>query len=105
MVRLETERLLLRPFADADFDAYAILHADPEVMRFLTGSPLPRWEAWRSLAMFVGHWQLRGYGVWAVEGKATGAFAGRAGLFQPGRWPAPGGGRAVRRAGLGQGDA
>jgi RimJ/RimL family protein N-acetyltransferase len=81
--------LILRPFADGDFDAYAAVHADPEVTRYLTGNPLPRWEAWRSFAMFVGHWQLRGYGVWAVEEKATGAFAGRAGLHNPDGWPGP----------------
>jgi RimJ/RimL family protein N-acetyltransferase len=87
MVRLETERLILRPFAPADFDAFAAIHADPEVTRHLNGTPLPRWEAWRSFAMFVGHWQLRGYGVWAVEEKRTGAFVGRAGLYNPEGWP------------------
>ncbi len=55
--------------------------------RYLTGTPLTRWEAWQSMAMFVGHWHLRGYGVWAVEEKATGAFAGRAGLYYPDGWP------------------
>jgi RimJ/RimL family protein N-acetyltransferase len=89
MVRLETERLILRPFANADFDAYAAICADLEVSRHMspTGVPLPRWEAWRSFAMFVGHWQLRGYGVWALEEKATGKFLGRAGLHNPVGWP------------------
>jgi RimJ/RimL family protein N-acetyltransferase len=89
MTRLETDRLILRPFAAADFEAYAAIHADPEVTRYLTatGSPLPRWEAWRSMAMFAGHWHLRGYGQWALEEKATGAFVGRAGLHNPDGWP------------------
>jgi RimJ/RimL family protein N-acetyltransferase len=89
MVRLETERLILRPFADSDFDNYAAICADPEVTRHMTatGAPLPRWEAWRSFAMFVGHWQLRGYGVWGLEEKATGRFLGRTGLHNPDGWP------------------
>jgi RimJ/RimL family protein N-acetyltransferase len=85
--RLETERLLLREYRESDFDAYAAILADPEVMRTLTGSPQPRWEAWRSFAMHVGHWVLRGYGMWSVEEKATGRFVGRVGLYYPEGWP------------------
>jgi RimJ/RimL family protein N-acetyltransferase len=89
VIRLETDRLILRPLTDADFDTYAAIHADPEITRYLsaTGAPMPRWEAWRSFAMFVGHWQLRGYGVWALEIKSTGQFIGRAGLHNPDGWP------------------
>jgi len=88
-VVLETERLLMRPFREGDIDDYAALSADPEVMRHLsaTGEPLSREDAWRQMAMFVGHWQLRGYGVWAVEERATGRFAGRIGLHYPEGWP------------------
>jgi RimJ/RimL family protein N-acetyltransferase len=89
MVTLETERLRLRMFRDTDLDAYAAMSADPEVMRYLgaTGEPLTRPDAWRQIAMFLGHWQLRGYGVWAVEERAGGAFVGRIGLFNPEGWP------------------
>ena len=89
MVTLETERLRLRMFREADLDAYAAMSADPEVMRYVgaTGQPLTRPEAWRQMAMFLGHWQLRGYGVWAVEERASGAFVGRIGLFNPDGWP------------------
>lgn len=86
---LETGRLLLRPFRPDDFPAYAALVADPEVTRHLAdGRPLSRDEAWRQMAMFVGHWTLRGFGVWAVEERATGAFLGRIGCFEPEGWPA-----------------
>jgi RimJ/RimL family protein N-acetyltransferase len=37
--------------------------------------------------MLIGHWQLRGYGMWALELKDTGEFIGRAGLMQPEGWP------------------
>lgn len=87
--QIVTDRLLLRAFRAEDLDAYADMVADPEVMRFLAdGRPLGRSDAWRQLAMFAGHWQLRGFGVWAVEERATGKFVGRIGCFQPEGWPA-----------------
>ena len=86
---LETERLRLRMFREDDFDAYARICADAEVMRYLAdGKPLTRAEAWRQMAMIVGHWELRGYGIWAVEERATGTLLGRIGLFNPEGWPA-----------------
>lgn len=85
---LETERLRLRAFAPDDFEVYAAMMADPEVTRFLAdGRPLDRAEAWRQLAMFAGHWSLRGFGVWAVEERATAKFLGRIGCFEPEGWP------------------
>lgn len=88
MIRLRTERLLLREFREGDFDAYARICADPEAMRYLGGGePLTRSQAWRSMAMILGHWQLRGYGLWAVEEVASGECIGRIGLFNPEGWP------------------
>jgi len=84
---LETERLVLRPWRDDDLDAYAALMADPEVMRFL-GGPQARNDAWRSIAVMLGHWVLRGFGVWAVERKSDGALLGRVGIQRPEGWPA-----------------
>ena len=41
--------------------------ADRVVADFLTDGRLPSREAcWRSLALWVGHWALRGFGMWAV---------------------------------------
>jgi RimJ/RimL family protein N-acetyltransferase len=86
--QLSTPRLLLRDFRAEDFDAYATMMADPAVTRYLgDGRPLGRADAWRQFAMFAGHWTLRGFGVWAVEERATGAFAGRIGCFEPEGWP------------------
>jgi RimJ/RimL family protein N-acetyltransferase len=88
MLTLETERLLLRHFRDDDIDAYAAMCADPLVMRYLGArSVLSRDDAWRQMAMFVGHWQLRGFGVWAVEERASGSLVGRVGLHFPEGWP------------------
>jgi len=38
--------------------------------------------------MFAGHWVLRGYGLWAVEERATGKFLGRIGCLNPEGFPA-----------------
>ena len=37
--------------------------------------------------MIIGHWELRGFGLWAVEERASGAFLGRIGCFEPEGWP------------------
>ena len=85
---LETARLLLRQFRQSDFEPLAALHADPVVMRFLgDGKPRSRPETWVAMASYLGHWELRGYGLWAVEEKATGEFVGRIGLLNPEGWP------------------
>ena len=88
MITLETPRLRLRTFRRADFDAYADMLADPEVARYLfQGRPLPRHEAWRNMAAVVGHWQLLGFGPWAVVERASGELVGRIGPFCPAGWP------------------
>jgi RimJ/RimL family protein N-acetyltransferase len=88
MTTLQTERLILRMFSEEDFAQHAAICADPEVTRFLgEGRPLTRGEAWRHMAMMLGHWQLRGFGPWAVEERATGSFIGRIGFFNPEGWP------------------
>jgi RimJ/RimL family protein N-acetyltransferase len=84
--RLETERLVLREWRAADFDVLAAFYADEEVMKFLGGVMEPN-DAWRALAVLIGHWQLRGYGVWAVERKTDGALVGRVGMIHPHGWP------------------
>jgi RimJ/RimL family protein N-acetyltransferase len=85
---LETERLRLRMFTQEDFVPYHIMCTDPEVVRYLgDGQPLSRMDAWRHLAIFLGSWQLRGYGMWAVEEKGTGQFLGRVGYIHPEGWP------------------
>jgi RimJ/RimL family protein N-acetyltransferase len=86
---LETERLRLRPFRRSDIDDYAALNADREVLRYLGGGPEPwdRGRSWRHLAFLMGHWQLGGAGMWALELKETGAFLGVAGFAAPDGWP------------------
>jgi RimJ/RimL family protein N-acetyltransferase len=84
---LTTERLHLRMLHVADFEEYAAIHTDPEVTKYTVGTRLGRSDAWRHLAMLVGHWHLRGFGMWGVFEKSTGALVGRAGFHEPDGWP------------------
>ncbi|MGZ5062077.1 MAG: GNAT family N-acetyltransferase [Usitatibacter sp.] len=85
---LETPRLVMRQLRESDWDPLALMYADPDVMRFIgTGVTLNREETWRSIANMLGHWQLRGFGMWALEIRETGEIAGRAGFIEPPGWP------------------
>ncbi|MGZ5037690.1 MAG: GNAT family N-acetyltransferase [Usitatibacter sp.] len=87
-VVLETPRLVMRQLRESDWDPLALMYADPDVMRFIgTGVTLNREETWRSIANMLGHWQLRGFGMWALEIRETGEIAGRAGFIEPPGWP------------------
>jgi RimJ/RimL family protein N-acetyltransferase len=106
MVTLETDRLTLRMLREADFDAYAEMCADPEVMRYIgDGQPLGRPMAWRNLAQMVGHWSLRGYGLWAAAERSSGALVGRIGFWNPDGWPGFELGWMLRRSYWGRGYA
>lgn len=106
MVMVETERLLLRPFRSSDVDAYSVICADPEVMRHIgNGRTLDRADTWRAIATNLGHWQLRGYGLWAWEERGTGVLVGRGGLWNPEGWPGVEAGWLLGRAYWGKGYA
>jgi RimJ/RimL family protein N-acetyltransferase len=85
---LHTDRLVLRAFTPDDFEPFAQIVSDPEVVQYLDdGVPISREECWRGIALFIGHWHLRGYGWWAVEDRRSGDFLGRIGLYNPEGWP------------------
>jgi len=103
-VTLETERLLLRWFREDDFPAYVEIATDPEVMKFIGGQQTPL-EAWRAMTSHIGHWLFRGYGVFAVEEKATRKMVGRIGFMNPPGWPGFELGWTLARASWGRGYA
>ena len=85
---LTTPRLRLRPFREADLDAYAAMCADEEVMRHIgAGGPVGADVAWRQMALFLGEWALHGHGMWALEERAGARLVGRAGFLEPHGWP------------------
>jgi RimJ/RimL family protein N-acetyltransferase len=103
---LETERLRLRIMEERDLEALAAMYADEETMRYIgEGKVLSRMESWRSIATALGHWLLKGYGMWAVELKSTGAVVGRVGYIDAEGWPGFELGWLIARAHWGRGYA
>ena len=103
---LETERLTLRGFREDDLDEMAAISADPEVTKWVGDDDgLSREDTWRRMAYWVGHWELRGFGQWALIERETGRLVGRAGLLQPEAWPGLEVGWLVAREHCGRGFA
>ena len=80
---LSTERLILRPWRDADLPAFAALNADPRVAEFLPKC-LERAESDALAARIAAHFRQHGCGLWAVEAPGGAPFIGFAGLAVPG---------------------
>ncbi|WP_373355716.1 GNAT family N-acetyltransferase [Pseudoroseicyclus sp. CXY001] len=76
--RLETERLVLRGPSRDDYPAYVAFWASDRARH--EGGPRESVGAWEDYAAAFGLWLIEGYGCWAVEEKATGAFCGIVGL-------------------------
>ena len=87
---IETERLILREMdPERDFESFARAMADEDTVRYIGGETMDRAQAWRTMAMLMGHWQIRGYGFFSLEDKRSGEWVGRVGPWNPEGWPAP----------------
>lgn len=64
--RIQTSRLLLREWQDADLEPFARINADPEVMRFFP-EPMSRDASDRLVARIREHFAEHNYGLWAVQ--------------------------------------
>jgi RimJ/RimL family protein N-acetyltransferase len=88
-VRLETERLVLRPLSLDDLDEIAHFVADPETMRYIgTGGARTREQARNTLDWMIGTFERQGFGHLGVERKEDGVLVGRSGLnvWDPSDW-------------------
>src|SRR6202020_146356 len=87
---IETERLKLRMWCEADIEPNTAMLADPASGRFITADGKPVIDAyvgWRNATIMSGHWLLHGVGMFVVEEKSSGKFAGRVGPWCPPGWP------------------
>lgn len=84
--RIETERLVLRPHRTEDFEGFVVFYATAR-SHFVGGHGFPRARLWYGFAADVGSWPLMGFGGWAIEERATGAFAGQVSLSKPDHFP------------------
>lgn len=79
---VETSRLRLRQWRPEDRAPFAALNSDPVAMAFFPAT-LTREQSDALADRIEGLIAERGWGFWAVEIKATGAFAGFVGLHVP----------------------
>lgn len=85
-VLLETDRLILRQFVEADEDHLFELDSDPEVVRFFPGYVADRKQIRELLqANFQYYQDYEGYGFWAVLEKPNQTFLGWF-LMRPWKW-------------------
>ncbi len=76
---VETRRLVLREWCDADIDPWSLLNADPRVMQFFPNT-YDRARSETSAAGMRERLKADGYGLWAVEVKGGLKFVGMIGL-------------------------
>jgi RimJ/RimL family protein N-acetyltransferase len=79
---LRTDRLLLRPWREADLEPFAALNADPVVMEHFP-KPLDRSESDAMVARVRAHFERHGFGFWAVEVPGLADIVGLVGLAIP----------------------
>lgn len=82
---LETQRLVLRGPEPEDYPDFKATFSSYR-SRFM-GGPLNKYEAWMLYAAEIGHWKIRGFGMWMIHDKITEETYGMAGGWQPAGWP------------------
>jgi RimJ/RimL family protein N-acetyltransferase len=82
-VHIETARLRLRDWTDADAGPFAAMNADPRVMEFFPAR-LDRAQSDALMAKLRTNLEREGWGLYAAELKETGAFIGFVGIAVPG---------------------
>ncbi len=83
---LKTQRLILRPPCADDYSVYKAFYRD-EVASKAYGGPLTDLQSWKKLAADIGHWHIKGFGMWSVEEQQSGLMIGGCGLVWPGGYP------------------
>jgi RimJ/RimL family protein N-acetyltransferase len=79
---LRTQRLVLRQWRDEDLEPFAMLNADPEVMRHFPAT-MTREESDALAQQQRGRIAERGWGLWALEVVDGASFVGFVGLAEP----------------------
>jgi RimJ/RimL family protein N-acetyltransferase len=82
---IETRRLVLRGPRAEDYPEFEGTFSTWR-SRYM-GGPLNPYEAWMLYAAEIGHWEIRGFGMWMIHDRATDETYGMAGGWQPELWP------------------
>lgn len=78
---LESARLLFRQHEQGDLEAYCAMEMDPEVRRYVGGSPRSREDAERRFREGALQPAFDRLSVWASILKSSGSYVGRCGLY------------------------
>ena len=79
---LETDRLIIRHFVQADLDSLYKLYCDPEAKKYIPDAPQTYNETREELEWYLnGHPEHPNLGLWAAVDKSTHQLAGRVGLL------------------------
>jgi RimJ/RimL family protein N-acetyltransferase len=81
MTILITDRLTLTPVQASDLPDLCALWGDPVFAASIFPAPLSSEEVWFRLLRDIGHWQVKGYGNWAIRETATGDYVGSVGVL------------------------
>jgi RimJ/RimL family protein N-acetyltransferase len=84
---IQTKRLTLRAPRPADFEALAPFIMSDRARFVGGGADKDIGHAWRILAIFAGHWHLRGCGIFIAEHRTEARPVGSIGPWFPGDWP------------------
>src|SRR5215469_1019880 len=80
--KIETDRLILRPFEASDAEAAFGWLGDPVVMRFTPTGPDKSIEETKTrLVAFMDHQQLHGFSKWLISDRDSGVAIGDSGLL------------------------
>ena len=79
---IQTDRLTLRAFTEADVDIMYSILSGKDVLRYFPPNPDPitRERAKKMITRILSHWEEHGYGLWAVTLAETGQLLGRCGI-------------------------
>jgi RimJ/RimL family protein N-acetyltransferase len=88
---IRTARLVMRRWRDTDREPFAVMSADPEVMRYFPAT-LDRADSDATIDRIEAQFAEQGFGLWALEVASSAEFIGFTGLNpMPGDVPGAGG--------------
>ena len=83
-MRIETARLVLRRWVESDVGPLAHIHSDPAVATWL--GPLTHDDAAVTVERYEHHWDVFGFGRFAVADRTTSELVGRVGVMRQPEW-------------------
>lgn len=78
---INTARLTLRAMRPEDFGRFAEIWSEPEVVRHIGSAPRSRGQSWDAFLRNAGHWQMAGFGQWAIVEQNSRQMIGQTGFF------------------------